>query len=182
MEGVLRKLGFCKIWTDWVMQCVRSVRYSVRCNGELLEPFCPSRGLRQGDPLSPYLFLFVADGLVHLLKKEMAENKITPIKVARNSPGISNLLFADDSLIFFKAIPEQAKAIKRVLASFQKCTGQLLSASKCSILFSEACPTQTREDIKTILRVQSETFESKYLGLPTPEGRMKEEQEEKKNK
>ena len=79
------------------MQCVRSVSYSVRCNGELLEPFIPSRGLRQGDPLSPYLFLFVADGLVHLLKKEMAENSLTPLKIARNAPGISNLLFSNDS-------------------------------------------------------------------------------------
>ena len=115
LEGVLRKFGFCKKWTDWVMQCVQTVRYSVRCNGGLLEPFLPSRGLRQGDPLSPYLFLFVADGLVHLLKKEIAENNLTPIKIARNSPGISNLLFADDSLIFFKAAPEQTKTIKRVL-------------------------------------------------------------------
>lgn len=105
------------------MHCVSSVRYSVKCNGELLEAFSPSRGLRQGDPLSPYLFLFVADGLVHLLKKEMAENTLSPIKIARNSPGISNFLFADDSLIFFRADPRQAETIKSVLAKFQKCTG-----------------------------------------------------------
>nr|XP_045084679.1 uncharacterized protein LOC123494096 [Aegilops tauschii subsp. strangulata] len=176
LEGVLRKFGFCKKWTDWVMQCVRTMRYSVRCNGGLLEPFIPSRGLRQGDPLSPYMFLFVADGLVHLLKKEIAENNLTPIKIARNSPGISNLLFADDSLIFFKATTEQAKTIKRVLTTFQRCTGQLLSESKCSILFSEACPEATRAGIKNILGVQADTFESKYLGLPTPEGRMKDDQ------
>ena len=73
-------------------------------------------------------------------------------------------------------MPEQAETIKRVLDTFQKCTGQLLSSSKCSLLFSEVCPTGTRERIKTTLGVISEAFESKYLGLPTPEGRMKEEQ------
>ena len=46
LEGVLQKIGFCNTWTQWVMQCVKSVRYSVKCNSELLEPFLPSRGLR----------------------------------------------------------------------------------------------------------------------------------------
>lgn len=119
LEGVLVKTGFNSKWTNWVMQCVKSVRYSVRCNGDLLEPFVPSRGLRQGDPLSPYLFLFVADGLVTLLKKEISDGNLTPIKIARNSPGISNLLFADDSLLFFKASVDQAKVVKKVLEMFQ---------------------------------------------------------------
>jgi len=78
-------------------------------------------------------------------------------------------------LLFFKASVRQAEAIRRVLDLFQKCTGQLLSASKCSLLFSEKCPTELREGIKAVLEVQSDVFESKYLGLPTPEGRMKDE-------
>lgn len=175
LEGTLEKCGFSQKWINWVMQCVRSVRYSVRFNGELLAPFIPTRGLRQGDPLSPYLFLFVADGLVRLISKEIEEGNLTPIKIARNSPGISNLLFADDSSIFFKAMVEQAVTTRNVLSMFQKCTGQLLSESKCSLLFSEHCPVDIRDEIKSVLGVVAEAFESKYLGLPTPEGRMKDE-------
>ena len=110
-----------------------------------------------------------------MLKKELAENNLNPIKIARNSPGISNLLFANDSLIFFKAVPEQAVTIKKVLDTFQKCTGKLLSSNKCSLLFGEVRPPKKREAIKNILGVVSVSFKSKFLGLPTPEGRMKED-------
>ena len=158
------------------MSCVRSVRFSVRINGHTLDPFRPSRGLRQGDPLSPYLFLFGGEALACILNKQVHEGCISPLKVARGAPGISNLLFADDCLLFFKATPEEARAIDSTLKLFQRCTGQLLSPSKCSILFSAACPPATQLEIKAILGVATATFEEKYLGLPTPEGRMKCEQ------
>lgn len=117
----------------------------------------------------------MADGLVNLIKKEVAEDKLTPIKIARNSPSISNLLFVDDNLLFFKATIERAETIKRVLDTFQKCTGHLLSTTKCSILFSELCQASTREGIKATLGLQTDVFECKYLGLPTTERIMKEE-------
>jgi hypothetical protein len=173
LERSLRKMGFSETWIFWVMTCVRSVRFRVRINRHDHETFSPSRGLRQGDPLSPYLFLFVGEALSCILKKENAARRITPIKVARGAPGISNLLFADDSLLFFKATREEARVVDSVLNMFQRCTGQLLSPSKCSVLFSYACPTALQSDIKAILKVTSSTFEEKYLGLPTPDGRMK---------
>jgi hypothetical protein len=67
-----------------------------------LDSFQPTRGLRQGDLLSPYLFLFVADALSALLKKEVeVQNQtLSPVKATSNAPGVSHLLFADDSLLF----------------------------------------------------------------------------------
>jgi hypothetical protein len=73
----------------------------VKFNGALLETFTPTRGLRQGNLLSPFLFLFVADGLSELLREEVEAGGISPLKVCRNAPGISHLLFADDTLLFF---------------------------------------------------------------------------------
>jgi hypothetical protein len=106
LESTLLKMGFSHRWVQWIMSCVTTVKYSVKFNGTLLEAFSPSRGLRQGDPLSPFLFLFVADSMSTLLSNEVNQGRITPIKVCRRALGISHLLFADDTLTFFKATEE----------------------------------------------------------------------------
>lgn len=132
--------------------------------------------LRQRDQLSPYLFLFVADGLARILDKESHEGRITPLKIAHGTPGISNLLFADDSLLFFIASRDQAKVVRDSLDIFQRCPGQLSSNNKRLLLFSDCCSEQVQQEIKLVQGVRTSTFESKYLGLPTPVGRMKDEQ------
>ncbi|EEE56362.1 hypothetical protein OsJ_05493 [Oryza sativa Japonica Group] len=149
-------MGFGDTWRKWTMSCV---------------DICPIRGLRQGDPLSPYLFLFIADGLSHILEKKSLEGSIQPIKVCRGAPGISHLLFADDSLLFFKAEVDQARSVKEALSLYEKSTGQLINPAKCSLLFSEFCSQERQEEIKAVLQIQRTGFEDKYLGLPTPEAR-----------
>lgn len=155
------------------MSCVTSVRYSVCFNGVRLYSFQPTRGLRQGDPLSPYLFLFVADALSALLRKEVEDQTISPIKVTRNAPGVSHLLFADDSLLFFKADQSQAVQMKQVLENFCRGTGMLINPAKCSILFNKRCPENSQIHISSTLGTDQISFEPKYLALPMPDGRMK---------
>jgi len=137
--------------------------------------FTPTRGLRQGDPLSPFLFLFVADGLSTLLQKKVQDRSLQDLKVCRGTPDISHLLFADDTLLFFKANVEQAYVVKQALDLFAGCTGQLINLAKCSIMFNEHGDTMQQEQVKRVLDVQLSSFETKYLGLPTPSGRMKKE-------
>jgi hypothetical protein len=116
------------------MACVKTVTFSVKFNGKLLKKFRPSRGLRQGDPLSPYLFLFVAEGLSSLLKEQINLGNIHELQICRRSPGISHLLFADDSLLFFQANEEQTTRVNQVLHTYEFSTGQLLSPTKCSLM------------------------------------------------
>jgi hypothetical protein len=174
LEEAMRKFGFAEQWIKWIMACVKTVRYSVRFNGKLLERFIPTRGLRQGDPLSPYLFLFVGESLSALLKHQINSNLIEELKICRKSPGISHLLFADDSLLFFRATPEQATCVNVVLRDYERGTGQLLSPAKCSIMLGQHCSEEDGAAVAAILNVGSMTMEDKYLGLPIPEGCIKE--------
>ena len=172
LRRTMQSLGFAPRWVDWIMSCVTSVSYSVKFNGTLLDSFSPTRGLCQGDPPSPFLFLFVDDGLSALMQREATQRTITTLKVCRRAPGMSHLLFADDTLLFFKAEVGQAHRVKHVLEVYAKGTGQMINPQKCSILFSPACRQGIREGIRSILQVTQTAFEAKYLGLPTPDGRM----------
>lgn len=153
LEKALLKWGFAPAWVSIIMECVTSVKYSVKFNGKLLEQFSHSRGLRQGDPLSPFLFLFVADALSTLLNKSMVVDGLAPVVICRNAPAISHLLFADDSLLFFRASVDQVTIVKDVLTMYAMAMGQLINPSKCSILFSRNCSTTISQEVKSILEI-----------------------------
>jgi hypothetical protein len=127
LEGLLRKHGFHEKWIKWIMDCVTTVKFCVQVNGNITEDINPTRGLRQGDPLSPYLFLFVADSLSKVIQKAVLEKELEELKICRSSPDISHLLFAYDCILFFKANGHQASIIKSAIAMFEKSSGQLLS-------------------------------------------------------
>jgi hypothetical protein len=141
LRMILIKFGFNEKFVSWIMGCVSSVTYKVRVSGNLTKGFKPTRGIRQGDPLSPYLILFVGEGLSRIIKRAVHLQELQDLKVCRRAPGISHLLFADDIMLFLKAKPEQAVLIKlAAIGIFEIGLGQLINPTKCSILFSEAFP------------------------------------------
>nr|GMC66691.1 uncharacterized protein LOC109173576 [Ipomoea batatas] len=115
LRFIMEKMGFDKAWIDLIMLCVSTVRYKVMVNGILTDYIIPSRGLRQGDPLSPYLFILCAEGLSHLLTKASQDGRVSPCVVARGAPGISHLFFADDSLLFFKSTVLEASLFSLIM-------------------------------------------------------------------
>jgi hypothetical protein len=143
-----------------------SVRYQVRFNSKETDTFIPTRGLRQGDPLSPYLFLLCAEGLSSLLLHEEEVGAIDGVRVCRNAPSVSHLLFADDSLILMKADMTNATSLQNVLDTYCANSGQMVSLAKSSIFFSPNTNALLRSEICTMLHVDTEALSDKYLGLP----------------
>lgn len=115
----------------------------------------------------------MSEALSSALHKEVQDNVIEELKISWHAPGVSHLLFADDALVFFKASTDQAGKIKSLLNHFEKGMGQQLSPTKCSLLTRESLDDQRKEEIRELLGVERVDFEPKYLGLPTPKGRMK---------
>ena len=103
IEAVLHGLGFAEEWTKLIMMCINYVSYSVLINGEQCGFFGASHGIRQGDSLSPYLFLLCAEGLSHLFRKAEVSRSISSVAPSRGGPKISHLFFANDSLLFCQA-------------------------------------------------------------------------------
>lgn len=98
-----------------MMQCVSSVTYAINFNGEKRGFIRPTRGLRQGDPLCPYLFLICAEGFSSLLKQAVVQGKLTGVRIAQEAPRLSHLFLADDSLIFCKATTMETGQLRRIL-------------------------------------------------------------------
>ena len=116
-----------------MMQWIFSVTYSICINGKSRGCIVLSRGLHQGDPLSPYLFLICAKGLSALIKKSMQRGFMEGVSVCRGGPSISHLFFADDSLIFCKASLEECDALQHVLKVYEESSGQQLNWAKTFI-------------------------------------------------
>jgi hypothetical protein len=130
LENMMRNLGFADRWIGLMMACVSSIRYQVRLNSEETDMFTPTRGLRQGDPLSPYLFLLCAEGLSSLLLHEEEVGGIDGVRVCRNAPSVLHLLFTDDSQILMKADMNNATSLQRVLDTYCANSGQLVCLAK----------------------------------------------------
>ena len=167
LDEVMRKMHFPEIWINRVMRCVSSVSYSILLNGVPGDFFRPERGLRQGDPLSPYLFVLFAEGLSSIIHKAESQSQITGLRVTRAAPSISYLFFADDSLIFTKATIEECNAMLQILQTYEKASGQVINFEKSAILFSPNVRRELKQSLLETCYIVTVAFIEKYLGFPT---------------
>ncbi|XP_073355407.1 uncharacterized protein [Aegilops tauschii subsp. strangulata] len=165
LEKMMRRMGFNEQWINRIMLCVTSVSYKVKVNDDCTEVIVPQRGLRQGDPLSPYLFLICAEGFSSLLNKAEVEGSLAGIRICNAAPRFNHLLFADDSLVLMKATRESVVALQHVLQLYEVCSGQIVNYEKSSVMFSKNTRHSQKKEVLDTLKIRAEARTERYLGL-----------------
>ncbi|KAH1121340.1 hypothetical protein J1N35_004500 [Gossypium stocksii] len=169
------KMGFAEKWVELVMRCITTVSYTVTINGRRGEVFRPMRGLRQGDPLSPFMFLLCGEGLSSLIRLALKNGLVKGIKASRRGPAISHLLFADDCILFGEATKGGAKNLKDILRLYESCSSQCVNFNKSVTFYSSNTAEGVKDDISSIMGVRSSSNLEKYLGLLNVVGKRKKE-------
>ncbi|KAA3469161.1 reverse transcriptase [Gossypium australe] len=126
VKEMMVRMGFDPSWIESIMKCVSTVSYSVVFNGHVGKNFRPTRGLRQGDPLSPFLFLICGEG----------------VKASKSGPQVSYLLFTDDCILFGEVTERRALLLNEIFREYGICSGQCVNFNKSTIFFS----TNTQEE------------------------------------
>lgn len=156
-----------------MMLCITTITYSVNFNGDQIGLVIPQRGLRQGDPLSPYLFLICVEGLSNAIKKSVEAGKVSDCSISERAPSITHLLFANDSFIFCKANEEEVLEVRRILQAYEMQSGQAINLQKSGVFFSSNVRMDKQVELKSLLEVHNDLSTGKYLGLPSLIGRPK---------
>ncbi|KAK2637369.1 hypothetical protein Ddye_032161 [Dipteronia dyeriana] len=136
LSTVMRKMNFLSQWINLVMDCISSSTLSFQLNGSVVCSLSPSRGLCQGCPLSPYLFLLCYEALSRFITKFERNGRELGIRSCRGSPLISHLFFADDSMRFSKASKASSERIRQILDIYEEGSGQKMNLNKSIITFS----------------------------------------------
>nr|XP_025679206.1 uncharacterized protein LOC112779177 [Arachis hypogaea] len=160
-------------WVSLIMKCVRSATYKIRINERLTSKIIPERGLRQGDPISPYLFIMAAEVFTILMEEARERKEISGFKIAPTAPPITHLLFADDCIIFTEAREEKIYNLILILNKYTEASGQMINLDKSGIIFGSQVPIQTRVNIEEIIGMKCWDNLGMYLGLPGIWGRSK---------
>lgn len=172
LDRVLPVTGFSSTFYALIRHCISSTSLAVCWNGEFLPSFTPLRGLRQGDPLSTYLFVLCMEVLGQSIQQAIDRNAWRPVRLARQGPVLSHIFFADDLLLFGEASFSQARLMEHLLADFCGLSGQRVNRSKSRVWFSPNTPSYLRNSICSEFHVTATSDLGCYLGVPIIHGRL----------
>lgn len=166
--------GFLAQSMDLIYRNICNIEYQFRINGELTGSFCSSRGVLQGDPLSPLLFVLAQQIFSLNLKARVFSGQITRFEVGRNEVCLSHLLYANNILIFTNGAERSLTHLMGLLRSYERSSGQLISQAK-SVLFVHDKYHRRVSSISRHTGLGRGSFSLTYLGVPIFYGRVKYE-------
>lgn len=155
------------------MKCISSPRLAINWNRQASEWFHPKHGIRQGDSISPLIFVLCIERLSHIILNAVNDSSWKGIKLSRNGTHLSHLFFADDIVLFGEATIEQAEVMNKCLRLFCDHSGQKVNTQKSSIFFSKNINLELQQKIVEISGIPKVEDMGKYLGIPSIHGRVK---------
>ncbi|KAK9058051.1 hypothetical protein SSX86_022891 [Deinandra increscens subsp. villosa] len=165
LKECLVNFGYHPRMVAWIMKCLRFACYSININGDSHGFFKGQRGLRQRDPMSPYLFTLVMEILSLMIKRKISEAENFTYQWKCSKLGIINLCFADDLLVFVNADCDYVKVIKNTLKEFSESSGLLPNMNNSTMYFGNV-PPSVKAQIMELLPFKVGSLPVRYLGLP----------------
>ena len=163
--SILKSYAFYHNWIKWIMVLVTTTSCSILLNGAPSKNFKISRGLKQGDPLSPFLFILMMEGLGRAMKAAKEEGRIYGLRLTHGGDTVTHQQFVDDTMFQGTPIVKEAKAFKQILSEFSRVAGTKVSLTKSNIfVFNTDISIQI--NLSRILGFQRESLPVKYLGVP----------------
>jgi hypothetical protein len=165
MAKMLEAFGFDQHWINWIVTLVSTTRYLLLINGAPAKPFYLSRGIRQGDLMSPFLFILIMEGLRRSIKSATTTGEIKGLKPFENCPNSTHQQFVDDALLHGTPMVKEVKSYKRILEHFGESSREEINHSKSMIYCFNTNPTIQR-NLVNILGFERKMLPTKYLGIP----------------
>ncbi|XP_056692237.1 uncharacterized protein [Spinacia oleracea] len=155
-----------------IMSCITSPVISILWNGEICDKFTPSRGIRQGDPLSSYIFVLCLDRLSSMIEEKVQSGSWKPIALTKNIK-MSHVFYADDVFLFSIASIDNMHSIMNTLESFGEMSGLKISMTKSTLIFPRTVHDSIRQDIASTYGFKISSCFGKYLGVDIRPNKLK---------
>jgi hypothetical protein len=165
MRVVLAAFGFSTDWIAWIMSLISSTFFSILVNGVPSQAFSPTRGIWQGDPFSPFLFVIMAEGLDRYIKASIQNGSLQGLPLHGLQLVASHSQFFDDTMLLNTPIAQEANKLSSILHDFSEASGTTFNLAKYQLFFLNT-PAAIQQHISQLLTILVYTFPFQYLGLP----------------
>eukprot|EP00253_Pinus_taeda_P023411 PITA_23411 len=163
LEEILGSFGFSNRWIKWVLSCISTPNFSILVNGTPSKTFKASRGIRQGNPISPFLFILAAEGLGRYLKQERIADNIKGLRLWGNELPITHQQFVDDIMLFGEPTVREVRNLKMALDLFAEASGMEINKDKsCTFIFNTV--ETVKRHLTRFLGFKQGDLPTKYLG------------------